>query len=110
MMVKTKYVLNLDSDTILPKKYVEIALNLFEFDSDIAVIALDYEETQGHLAYGTSIWRTEILKKLYDWREHPAEDCECIHMWKKVHMWNSVHQTKLRIGTLPYRAKHLREI
>lgn len=104
MMVKTKYVLNLDSDTILPKKYVSIALKLFEMIKNVAVIALDYEETQGHLAYGTSIWKTKILKKLYDWRKNPTEECECIYMWKKV------RQAEMKIETLPYKAKHLKGI
>ena len=68
----------------------------------VVVVAIDYEKPQGHLAFGTSIWRTEVLKQLYDWESEKVGDCECIHMWKKVHC------AGLQIETLPYRAKHLK--
>jgi hypothetical protein len=96
----TKFILNLDSDTILSKKYINEALNLLEKTESIAV-AIDYEECQGHYAFGTSLWKTPWLKKLYDWTNHKRV-CECLYMWWKI------HQVRQRLETLPYRAKHLK--
>jgi glycosyltransferase involved in cell wall biosynthesis len=96
--VKTKYILNLDVDTILPPKYIEKAIEVLEEHPDTLVVAIDYEEQQGHLSFGTSIWRTEQFKDLYDW--HPALPlCECKWMWEKVNG---------KVETLPMKAKHLK--
>jgi hypothetical protein len=103
--VKEKYVLCLDVDTILPEDYIDKALKILESRPEVAVIAIDYEESQGHYAFGTSIWKTDVLKKLYDWRLNNNTDssmCECIYMWKKVRGNN------YKIETLPMRAKHLK--
>lgn len=101
--VKTKYILNLDSDTVLPEGYIERALKILEENEDVAVIAIDYQypHCQGHLAFGTSIWRTDFLKECYDWTEGTRK-CECSYMWIKV------RRKGLRIETLPMRAIHLK--
>jgi hypothetical protein len=102
-LVKTKYTLNLDADTILPERYLTEVAEILE-DEDIIALAIDYEELQGHLAFGTSIWKTEILKKLYDWSPRTAGGvCECVYMWSKIHKAGG------RLETLPYRAKHLKQ-
>lgn len=98
--VKTPFTLNLDADTILPDGYVKDALVLLRENSCDAV-AIDYQPPQGHYAFGTSIWRTELLKKLYDYPPKAVEKlikvgkqewitafqngfCECIYMWAKL--------------------------
>jgi hypothetical protein len=108
--VKTKYVLCLDVDTVLPPHYVESALSILESKSEVGAVALDYAAPfhQGHLAFGTSIWRTEQLKELYDWRLKEVDQspvmCECRYMWHKL-------DTKgLKIETLPMEAIHMKEI
>lgn len=105
--VKTKYVLCLDVDTILPPHYIESALCILESKLEVGAIALDYAASykQGHLAFGTSIWRTEQLKELYDWRltaDQKFLPCECKYMWYKL-------GTKgLIVETLPMEATHLK--
>ena len=99
--VTTPFILNLDVDNILPKGYIDEALLLLQNQEDVAVVAIDYEKCLGHLGFGTSLWRTEVLKAFYDYREGNVL-CECSYMWRKV------HQAKLKIETLPYRAGHLK--
>jgi cellulose synthase/poly-beta-1,6-N-acetylglucosamine synthase-like glycosyltransferase len=100
-LVKTPFILNLDVDNILPKGYVDEALLILQNQEDVAVVAIDYEKCLGHYGFGTSLWRTELLKAFYDYKEENAL-CECVYMWRKV------HQAKLKIETLPYRAGHLK--
>lgn len=105
--VKTKYVLCLDVDTILPPHYIESAIYILESRPEVTCIALDYAEphAQNHLAFGTSIWRTEILKELYDWRltaDQKFGVCEC------KYMWNKVEKKGMKVETLPLEAKHLK--
>jgi hypothetical protein len=107
--VKTKYVLNLDVDTVLPEGYVEKAIEILETRPEVGAVALNYAKpyNQTHLAFGTSIWRTEQLKELYDWRltviDQSKNLCECRYMWHKL-------DTKsLKVETLPMEAKHLKE-
>lgn len=102
--VRTKYVLCLDVDTILPDNYVEQAIDLLEKDQKIGAIALNYDPLiQDHLAFGTSIWRTKELKKLYDWKltSMPSEICEC------KYMWNKLTEVGLKVETLPMNAMHI---
>ena len=107
--VKTKYILCLDIDTILPPKYIEKAIELLEKDPTIGAIALYYERSiQDHLAFGTSIWRTKELKNLYDWRlTYPPisfDICEC------KYMWNKLEKANMKVETLPMKAIHLKYI
>jgi hypothetical protein len=101
--VQTEFTLNLDVDVLLPKDFVEESLKKFE-DPKVAVVALDYEDPQGHLAFGPSLWRTEILQNLYDWGLWKTKKCECIYMWGKVRGAN------YKIETLGMRAKHLKSV
>jgi len=101
--VQTEFTLNLDADVLLPKNFVKKSLKKFE-DPKVAVVALDYENLQGHLAFGPSIWRTEILQKLYDWEFRKTKKCECVYMWRKV------RGAKYKIETLCMRAKHLKSV
>jgi hypothetical protein len=55
---------------------------------------------QGHLAFGCSIWKTEILHKLYDYHEVLTPLCECVYIWRRV------LRNGYRIETLNYRAIH----
>lgn len=99
--VKTKYCMMLDDDNIVPFKYVLDALVELETNGT-DVVAIDYDPPMGHLAFGCSIWRTNVLRRLYDYKR-PCNDCECIYMWGKIHR----HKYKLR--TLPYKAIHLKK-
>lgn len=106
--VKTKYVLNLDVDTVLPPEYIEKAIEILETHPEVGAVALDYAYPykQNHLAFGTSIWRTKQLKELYDWRltsDQPFGVCECKYMWTKV------EAKGMKVETLPMEAKHLKE-
>ena len=82
--VESEYVLNLDADTILPEDYIEEAIHLLNVNPQVYAVALDYQFpfTQGHLAFGTSVWRTEVLRRLYNFE--PGDQCECIYMWNKI--------------------------
>ncbi|MQY62144.1 glycosyltransferase [archaeon] len=101
--VQTKFTLNLDIDVLLPKNFLKESLKKFK-DPQVAAVALDYEKPQGHLAFGPSIWRTEILQKLYDWRFWKTRKCECIYMWDKL------HGERNKLETLNMRAKHLKSL
>lgn len=77
------YTVIVDMDTEIPERYIEDAIALLSKDSKLACIAIDYTESQGHYAFGASVWKTEALKKLYDYREGTGW-CECIYMYHKV--------------------------
>jgi len=116
--VKTEFTLNLDVDTVVSPQYVKEAIQLLENDKAEAV-AIDYEKLQGHYAFGTSIWKTEWLRKLYDYPPKSVEKlikigeqewvtafqngfCECTYMWSRLISSGG------RLETLPYRARHLK--
>jgi len=117
--VKTPFTLNLDADTILPDGYVQESLNILKERSCDAV-AIDYDPPQGHYAFGTSIWRTELLKELYDYPPKAVEKlikvgehewvtafqngfCECTYMWARL------VRSGGRLETSGYRATHLKK-
>ena len=117
--VRTPFTLNLDADTILPNGYVLGSLNVLRKNSCDAV-AIDYDPSQGHYAFGTSIWRTELLKKLYDYPPKAVEKlikvgeqewitafqngfCECTYMWARL------IRSGGRLETLGYKATHLKK-
>ncbi|MEM3828474.1 MAG: hypothetical protein QXP36_04585 [Conexivisphaerales archaeon] len=115
--VKTPFTLNLDVDTILPDDYVEDVFALLPEDSCDAV-ALDYQHLQGHYAFGTSIWRTDLLKKHYDYPPKAAE--KLIKVGKRewviafqngfyecTYMWARLIRSKLKLESLEYRALHI---
>jgi glycosyltransferase involved in cell wall biosynthesis len=105
--VKTKYVLNLDVDTVLPKGYIEQAIAILEARPEVGAVTAEYAEpfnNNHHLGFGNSVWRTEQLKELYDWRlttKQPSM-CECNHMWDKL------MKKELKVETLPMEAIHLK--
>jgi hypothetical protein len=116
--VKTAFALNLDADTVLPEGYVQDALNLLRENSCDAV-AIDYQPLQGHYAFGTSIWRTALLKELYDYPPRAVENlikvgeqewitafqngfCECTYMWARL------LRSGGKLETLGYKATHLK--
>jgi len=116
--VTTKFVLNLDSDNVPPLDYVRQAMDLLRHDKAEAV-AIDYEKPLGHPAFGTSLWKIECLRQLYDFPPQNTdvavkvgfqtwlitsenENCECTYMWRKLKLSGG------RLETLPFRAKHLK--
>lgn len=102
-LVQTEFTLNLDADVVVPKQFINESLKKFK-DPKVAVVALNYEKPQSHLAFGPSIWRTDVLKKLYDYNSLKSRPCEC------VYIWNKVHEADLKIETLNMRAKHLKSL
>ena len=86
--VKTKYVLNLDADTILPDGYVERAIEWLEACPKVGIVTINYQKphTQDHGAFGTSVMRTEEMRKLYHYKpkDYPYCQCECKYMNAKV--------------------------
>jgi hypothetical protein len=99
--VDTPYILNLDSDTILPENFIEYSLRLLE-DKNVAMVAIDYKEPQGHYAFGTSLWKTEILKEFYDYTGFKeTRQCECLYIIDKL------RNAGYKLETLPFRAVHI---
>lgn len=120
-LAKTEYILNLDSDVIIPENYIEKALVKFKEIPKLACISIFFEDVSknaGVLEYGVSIWKTDIVRKLYDYNprqrnqtivqvsertftmtEYPY--CECSYMWKRA------VKAGYKIETLNMRAKHI---
>lgn len=115
-----KFVLNLDSDVIIPRHYITMALKMMIEDEKIGAISIFFEEMmhRGVLEYGASIIRTDLARKLYDYKPEIGEIrkispshyvqlnhgyCECLYMWEKI------QEAGYKVETLPIRAKHLRE-
>jgi len=114
----TPFILNIDCDVVLPLEYIEDALLHLQNDKAEA-IAIHFEPIKtGHLEFGTSTWKANVLRKLYDysrvqhgefvkiganiWTGLSSGFCECTYMWSKL--LNSGG----RLETLCYRAKHLK--
>ncbi len=116
--VATPYILNLDDDTVLPASFIPEALKLLQVGADC--VAIDYGPPQGHLAFGASIWRRELLQKLYNYsiRKCITADlvqvgsdrfsnldngwCECTYMWARLRADGG------KLATLPMAALHLK--
>jgi len=100
----TEFTLNLDCDVIIPKRYIEKAKEQLMQNTKIGAISL-FIETPSHnmgiLDFGCSIWRTNILKQLYDYNpqkfgKHVIQIapshyvivgcpyCECSYMWRQL--------------------------
>jgi len=118
--VRTPFTLNLDADTILPEGYVQESLDLLRKGACDAV-AIDYDPPQGHYAFGTSIWRTDLLRKLYNYPPKTVEKlirvgkqewvtafqngfCECAYMWARL------LRSRGKLETLEYQAIHIKKI
>lgn len=103
---KAPFVFNLDADSLVPIDYVRQALDVFKLSSRVGAVALDYfPESQGHLAFGTSIMRKDVMKKVYSWENmHDSEMCECMHVWRSIYAHN------LLVATLPLWAEHKKDI
>jgi cellulose synthase/poly-beta-1,6-N-acetylglucosamine synthase-like glycosyltransferase len=100
--VDTPYILNLDVDTILPQGFIEESLKLLESSISLTMVAIDYKNPQGHYAFGTSLWKTEILKELYDYTGFKeTRRCECLYMIDKL------RNAGYKLETLPFRAVHI---
>jgi len=99
--VQTEFTLNLDGDVLLPANFVEEALKKFE-NPRVVAVALDYTQSQGHAAFGPSIWRTSVLQKMYDWKFLKTIRCECLYMWDKL------REEGYEVDTLDMRAIHLK--
>lgn len=116
--VKTDFTLNLDCDVVVPEGYVQDALKLLEYADAVSIFYQDVAHCQGALEFGVSMWKTNVLRKLYDFSMSQVSDgivkvgsmayatlnhgwCECTYMWRKL-------KNKGKLETLPYRAQHLK--
>lgn len=98
--IETPFVLNLDCLNVLPEAYVKEAYTLLS-NNGAEVTAIDYEESIGHYGFGTSMWKTPVLRAVYDYPPKALrlqlqdEDgefhvfrytiCECIYLWNKLY-------------------------
>jgi len=115
----TRIILNLDCDVVPPLEYVKEAYRLLEEDKADAISIHFNPIYTGHLEFGVSMWKAEVLRKLYDYPPKPVEKlikvgkqewvvafqsgfCECSYMWSKLLSHGG------RLETLPYRARHLK--
>jgi len=101
-LVDTEYILNLDTHVILPKYYINASIILMDSNNDVGAISIDHKKLMGHLGFGQSIWRTKLLRELYDWKEeYKNYCCECFYMWSKL------YGTKYKLETIAnMRCKH----
>jgi hypothetical protein len=87
----------------------------------VSIFYEDVNHCQGALEYGVSMWKTQVLRQLYDFSMDKVMDgkivkvgsmtystlnngwCECTYLWRKLKASGG------RLETLPYyRAKHLK--
>ena len=116
----TSLILNLDSDVIPSIEYINEAYKILEEDKADAISTHFEPIHTGHLEFGVSMWKTEILKRLYDYPPKPVEKlikvgqqewvtafqcgfCECSYLWAKL------IRSGGRLETLPMRAIHLKK-
>jgi len=120
--VKSPFILNLDSDVVLPEGYVEKALRILTSNENVGAVSIFFitSKHRGVLEFGASVWRTSLLKKLYDYNPQSLENnkvfqlspnkfvipshgyCECLYMWEKL------ERTGFKLEPLPCRAVHLK--
>lgn len=118
----TPFILNLDVDVIVPESYVEDGLALLKKEADaVSIFYENVNHCQGALEFGVSIWKAEVLRRLYDFSMNKVMDgkivkigsqaystlnngwCECTYMWRRLKL------TGAKLETLPYRAIHLKK-
>lgn len=103
---KTRFVLNLDSDVLIPLYYPEISILTLDKEKDVGAISIFFQEigNRGSLEFGISVWRKDLLLKLHDF-EYGKEPgyCECSYMWNRLFI------TGHRLLALNMRAIHLGE-
>jgi len=102
-LAETEFVMNLDSDVIIPDGYINEALLQLARCDKIGAVSIFYDKinrNRGVLEYGCSIWRTKLVKQLYDYKGDDL--CECLYMWDKL------QRAGWLIETTCMRAKHLR--
>lgn len=103
--VSEPYVLNLDSDVVIPKPYIVSAIGILKVLKQVGAVSTFYNKitrNRGTLEFGCSIWRADLLKKLYDYKPK-AGFCECLYMWGRL------QRIGYQIETVCMRAKHLRD-
>lgn len=108
--VNTKYVMNLDSDVLIPEGYIEKALEILEKDNKVGAVTTHFQKEHRHMGiaeFGISIWRKELLDRFYDVTLRYLQEtnqCECLYMWKKL------ERNGYYLEILPNFALHLREV
>jgi glycosyltransferase involved in cell wall biosynthesis len=116
--VATEFILNLDVDVEIPSLYPE--LTDFMRENEIDAMSIFYEDVnhcQGALEFGISLWRTSVLRSLYDFSSETAISpiqkvgtmhyaslnngwCECTYMWRKLKL------SGRKLETVSVRAVH----
>jgi len=118
---KTDLIFFLDSDVLIPEGYIEKACSHFLRNRNLGAVSILHSPIDhfGTLPFGVSIWRTEVIKELYDYfprrvnRKLVKVDdnyyttgkryfCECLYMWNKL------IQSGRDLETFNFKAIHLR--
>ena len=90
--VVSEYTLVLDYNTIIPEDFIKKAMKMLKDNKRLACVAIPHTRSL-HPVFGCSIWKTFILKSLYNWKGTEGS-CECCHMFKKV------RESGYKVGTI----------
>lgn len=96
------FVLNLDSDTLIPISYLSVIAEILKHHTGIGAISADYyNKPQGHPAFGASVMPRPIMEHYYDWKSiGESGTCECLYMWEKL-----INEGYI-VATVPLMVKH----
>lgn len=104
-----EFTLNLDCDVVIPDGYIDEAVNILKLHHNVSTVSLFIDRPMHHMGildFGCSLWKTKILKHLYDYGPHVYQKdevvclsqtnnakhfvhagfpyCECWYMWRKL--------------------------
>jgi glycosyltransferase involved in cell wall biosynthesis len=74
-LVKTKYMMFIDSDVLLPPYVIRPMLEVMNKRPDVGMLGLKYDVNTNHVKLGATILRTKPVKDLV-WRRTDTE-CQC---------------------------------
>lgn len=81
-LVKTKYLMFLDSDVLLPPYILKPLLEVIEKREDLGMLGLKYDVNTNHVKMGATILRSALAKNI-KWKK--TEDaCECLNCAKDL--------------------------
>lgn len=81
-LVKTKYMMFIDSDVLLPPYVIRPMLEVMEKRKDLGMLGLKYDVNTNHVKMGATILRTRLVKDLV-WRRTEKE-CQCLCCAKEM--------------------------
>lgn len=81
-LVKTKYLMFIDSDVLIPPYCIKPMLKVMEKRKDLGMLGLKYDVNTRHVKIGATILRTELVKDL-KWKRTETE-CQCLCCAKEL--------------------------